>query len=66
VLSNKDGQNTSPNIAAGIEIATSSHAFQIYAGQQSSCLPQAMMVTNYNDFAWKNFAIGFTITRIWN
>lgn len=66
VLSNKDGLNTSPNFAAGIEIATSSHAFQIYAGQQSNLTPQAMMVNNYNDFAIKNFAIGFTITRIWN
>lgn len=66
VLRNKDGLNTSPNVAVGLEIATSSHAFQIYAGQQNSILPQAMMVTNYNDFAVKNFAIGFTITRFWN
>lgn len=66
VLRNKDGMNTSPNVALGIEIATSSHAFQIYAGQQNSILPQSMMVTNYNDFAMNNFAIGFTITRIWN
>ena len=66
VLRNKDGKNTSPNIAAGIEIATSSHAFQIYAGQQNNIVPQAVMVNNYNDFAIKNFAIGFTITRIWN
>lgn len=66
VLRNKDGVNTSPNFAAGIEIATSSHTFQIYAGQQNNILPQSMMVNNYNDFAFKNFAIGFTITRLWN
>lgn len=66
VLRNKDGKNTSPNFALGIEIATTSHAFQIYAGQQNNILPQALMVSNYNDFAVKNFAIGFTITRLWN
>lgn len=66
VLRNKEGENTSPNIAAGLEIATSSHAFQIYCGQQNNVLPQAMMVNNYNGFGIKNFAIGFTITRIWN
>ena len=66
VLRNKDGKNTSPNIAAGIEIATSSHVFQIYAGQQNNILPQAMMVNNYNEFDIKNFAVGFVITRLWN
>lgn len=66
ILRNKDGKNTSPNFALGLEIATTSHAFQIYAGQQNNILPQSMMVNNYNDFALKNFAIGFTITRLWN
>lgn len=66
VLSNKNGENVSANIAAGIEIATSTHAFQIYAGQFSGVLPQDIMINNYTDFALKNFAIGFTITRLWN
>jgi hypothetical protein len=66
VLSNKDGVNSNPNVAAGIEISTSTHAFQIYAGQYSGILPQDIMVRNYNDLAMKNFAIGFTITRIWS
>lgn len=66
VLRNKDGVNTSPNFAAGIEIATSSHAFQIYCGQQNNILPQAMMVSNYNKFELKSFALGMTITRLWN
>lgn len=66
VLRNKDGMNSSPNIAAGIEISTSTHAFQIYAGQQSSILPQEMMVMNYIPFEMKSFAIGFTITRLWS
>jgi hypothetical protein len=66
ILRNKDGQNSSPNVAAGLEISTSTHAFQIYAGQQSAILPQDMMLSNYNPFAFKNFAIGFTITRLWN
>jgi hypothetical protein len=66
VLSNKKGVNSNPNIAAGIEISTSTHAFQIYAGQYSGILPQDIMVRNYNDLALKNFAIGFTITRLWS
>jgi hypothetical protein len=66
ILRNKNGLNTCPNIALGIEIATSTHAFQIYAGQNSAILPQDIMVNNYTDFAMKNFMIGFTITRLWN
>jgi len=66
VLTNKKGVNSNPNIAAGIEISTSTHAFQIYAGQYSGILPQDIMVKNYNDLALKNFAIGFTITRLWS
>ena len=66
VLRNKDGKNTSANIALGIEIATSTHAFQIYAGQYSGILPQDIMVNNYTDFDLGSFMIGFTITRLWN
>jgi hypothetical protein len=66
VLTNKNGVNSNPNLAAGIEISTSTHAFQIYAGQYSGILPQDIMVKNYNDLALKNFAIGFTITRLWS
>ena len=66
VLTNKKGVNSNPNIATGIEISTSTHAFQIYAGQYSGILPQDIMVRNYNNLALKNFAIGFTITRLWS
>lgn len=66
VLRNKDGVNTDPNIAVGVEIATSTHAFQIYAGQYSGVLPQDIMVNNYNGFDMSSFRIGFTITRLWN
>ena len=66
ILRNKDGENANPNIAVGIEISTSTHAFQIYAGQYSGILPQDVMVNNYTDFAMQNFAIGFTITRLWS
>lgn len=66
MLRNKDGENTSPNIAAGLEISTSTHAFQIFAGPYSGALMQDIMVNNYNDLALNNFAIGFTITRLWS
>ena len=66
VLRNKNGNNTNPNIAVGIEISTSTHAFQIYAGQYGGVLPQDIMVNNYNEFNVSSFRIGFTITRLWS
>ncbi|RIH66156.1 hypothetical protein D1164_04395 [Mariniphaga sediminis] len=55
-----------PNVALGIEIATSTHAFQIYMGNSGGIIPQDVMMWNSNSFSWKNLAFGFTITRIWN
>jgi hypothetical protein len=54
------------NIAFGYEVSTGSHAFQIFAGTSSSLLPQDMMLNNTNKIRYKNFSIGFVITRLWS
>ncbi len=54
-----------PIASIGYEVSTSTHAFQIYAGTNDTLLPQDMMLNNMRKLDWKNFAIGFTITRLW-
>lgn len=58
--------NPDPNIAFGIEITTSSHAFQIFAGNYYGIVPQSNNVFNQNNYRDGQFLIGFTITRLWN
>ncbi|HRI58660.1 MAG TPA: DUF5777 family beta-barrel protein [Saprospiraceae bacterium] len=58
--------NPYPNICFGIEIATSSHAFQVFAGNFSSIVPQSNNVFNQNDYENGQFLIGFNITKLWN
>jgi hypothetical protein len=55
-----------PNLACGLEIATTSHIFQIYAGSAGGIIPQDEMMFNQNDWKKKGFAVGFVITRTWN
>jgi hypothetical protein len=54
-----------PNLACGLEISTSTHAFQIYIGSSDGILPQEMMVNNQKDWKNKGLSVGFTITRLW-
>jgi hypothetical protein len=54
-----------PIVSFGYEVSTSTHAFQIYAGSNDTLLPQDMMLNNMYKLDWKNFRIGFTITRLW-
>ncbi|MBI5917004.1 MAG: hypothetical protein HY842_16660 [Bacteroidetes bacterium] len=58
--------NPYPNISFGLEISTSSHAFQIFAGNFNSITPQRNNVFNQNDYENGEFLIGFNITRLWN
>lgn len=55
-----------PNLAFGVEISTSTHAFQIYMGTADGIIPQDIMMWNQNDWTDNGLAIGFTITRLWN
>lgn len=54
-----------PNICAGFEISTSTHAFQVYAGSAQNILPHEDIMWNTNDFFKKGILIGLNITRLW-
>jgi hypothetical protein len=55
-----------PNLSFGYEVSTSTHAFQIYMGNSEGMLLQDIMMNNFNKIEKDNFAIGFTITRLWS
>lgn len=70
-------KNPHPNFAFGIEMNTSSHAFQIFAGNFTALSPQQNNLYNTNNpFGYTEndgtktkggqFVIGFNITRLWN
>lgn len=60
------------NFGIGYEIATATHAFQIFMGSGEFLVPQYNVMWNQNNaFAgdenfWSNVFIGFNITRVWN
>lgn len=54
--------NPEPNISFGVEMVTSSHAFQIFIGNYMGLVPQENNARNNID----DFLIGFNITRLWN
>ena len=58
--------NPHPNICFGFETTTSSHAFQVFAGNYYGLVPQSNNFFNQNDFTKGQFLIGFNITRLWN
>jgi hypothetical protein len=58
--------NPSPNICFGFETTTSSHSFQVFAGNYYGIVPQSNNMFNQNDFEEGQFVIGFNITRLWN
>jgi hypothetical protein len=58
--------NPHPNICFGFETTTSAHAFQVFAGNYGSIVPQSNNVFNRNDYEKGQFLIGFNITRLWN
>jgi len=58
--------NPHPNISFGLEMVTSSHAFQVFAGNYHNIIPQSNNFFNENDYTEGQFLIGFNITRLWN
>ncbi|MCK5343616.1 MAG: hypothetical protein KAR20_09435, partial [Candidatus Heimdallarchaeota archaeon] len=57
---------TKPDLGVGIEIATRSHAFQLFVGTASAIINQRNVVYNYQDFTMGEVHLGFNITRRWN
>ena len=58
--------NPHPNISFGLELVTSAHTFQVFAGNYSSLVPQRNNFFNQNDFTKGQYLIGFNISRLWN
>lgn len=58
--------NPHPNICFGFETTTSSHAFQVFAGNYAGIVPQSNNMYNQNDYKKSEYVIGFNITRLWN
>lgn len=65
LYSNGGDYEVEPNISFGVEVSTSAHAFQVFAGRYYDLLPQYNMAFNGSENA-ANFLIGFNITRLWN
>jgi hypothetical protein len=58
--------NPHPNISFGLEMKSSGHDFQVFAGNYGSILPQNNNLFNQNDFTKGQFLVGFNISRLWN
>jgi hypothetical protein len=58
--------NPHPNISFGLEMTSSSHSFQVFAGNYRSIVPQYNNVFNRLEYEEGEFLIGFNITRLWN
>jgi len=69
VTTNDDGLSYRlplPNYSLGIEISTSTHAFQIFVANYQEILYHKNFAYNSNDIREGEILIGFNITRLWN
>ena len=58
--------NPFPELAFGLEITTSSHCFQIIAGNSQYILPQNNALYNQNDLLKGQYLLGFNMTKLWS
>ena len=58
--------NPHPNLSLGFETTTSSHTFQVFAGNYYGIVPESNNMFNQNDYTKGQFVIGFNITHLWN
>lgn len=58
--------NPRPNLSIGLDMNSSGHGFQVFAGNYGYSLPQYNHMYNQNDFQAGQFVIGFNISRLWN
>lgn len=65
-LTQNQTNNPQPNISFGLEMNTSGHDFQIFAGNYGYALPTDNTVLNQNNYRKGQFVIGFIISRLWN
>lgn len=61
-LTQGDGVETYPNIAAGVEIGTSTHTFRLFISNYNAIIKQRNIVYNLNDPFDGDFLFGFNIS----
>ncbi len=61
-LTQGDGVETYPNISAGVEIGTSTHAFRLFVSNYNAIIKQRNIVYNLNDPFSGDFLFGFNIS----
>jgi hypothetical protein len=66
LTSHDETVDVQPSIGLGVEISTSTHAFQVFVSTFKGILPQQNMVFNENELNGDGILIGFNITRLWN
>jgi len=54
-----------PNFGVGVEISTSTHAFQIFLSSAQGLIPQETVMYNNNNPYNGGILLGFNITRLW-
>ncbi len=57
-----DNIDPKPNLSAGVEIGTATHAFQIFFTNYSGIINQRNLLYNTNDLSEGDFRLGFNIT----
>ena len=55
--------NPHPNVSLGLQLATTTHTFQIFLGNYQSIIPQANNFFNQHDYTKGQYLIGFNITK---
>lgn len=65
-LTDPEFNDPEANLSLGIEMVSSSHAFQIFIGNYKSIVPQYNNAFNTNNFGDNQILIGFNMTRLWN
>jgi hypothetical protein len=58
--------NPHPGLSFGVEIGTSSHAFQLFISNYKAIIMQDNYMFNDNDIVIKDMFLGFNITRVYN
>ncbi len=54
-----------PNFGIGYQVATATHAFEIFITASNGIIPQDNYMYNTSDWTDGEFRIGFNITRLW-